>query len=518
MMEAHALPDQSLSEVALPDGTTLLGDQFTVTSSLSAGGFGITYRAMDNVLGRTVVIKECFADDFCLRSGKNVLARNQAYSEHFRSTVEMFMREARSLAKLRHPNIVGVHRAFEENGTAYMALDLINGEDLHDILETSAATLTPTRVIEMLHRLLDAVEMIHDHDLLHRDISPDNVMVEKDGNPVLIDFGAARGDASRRTRAVSSLLVVKDGYSPQEFYMAGSIQTPSSDLYALAATFYHVLSGQAPPNSQIRMVEIAGENPDPCVPLAGRIKGYDPAFLAAIDQAMQALPRERLQSAAQWRDMISHSRPQSVAHPAPTTKEHAVTRLLSQPRSKPASRKPTAQTGGHVKQSISKLVQETNEEVRKSRMIIVPQKPKTRVMLPQDTSPSWVDEFNQDTVSVAQAKAARKRSVEQQLEEIEGPIEPMDLMPTSAVVRSDWVNLAREKRASSAGAQQTAQPAMATQTLDRFGTPEPVHQIDLQLETYPNTLPVAQVVGPLFKYLTTGIVLGLALILFYIPI
>jgi len=237
MMELETTLDESLAQVALPAGTSLSGDQFTIIERISAGGFGITYRAKDNMLGRTIVIKECFADDFCLRSGKSVIARNQAYEKHFRSTVTMFMREARSLAKLRHQNIVGVHRAFEENETAYMVLDLINGFDLHNIMQANNAPLPPDGVKDMLLQLLDAIETIHMADLLHRDISPDNVMIETDGNPVLIDFGAARGDASRRTRAMSAMLVVKDGYSPQEFYMAGSLQTPCSDLYGLADTF-----------------------------------------------------------------------------------------------------------------------------------------------------------------------------------------------------------------------------------------------------------------------------------------
>ena len=305
MTDANIAHRATLAERALPVGTVLSDDQFTITGQLGAGGFGITYRAKDNVLGRTIVIKECFPEDFCVRDGKNVIARNKTYAKPVRSIVRMFMREARSLAKLRHPNIVGVHRAFEENETAYMALDLIDGRDLFNILKKDATKLSPGRVKNILLQLLDAVEKVHELDLLHRDISPDNIVIEKSGTPVLIDFGAARGDASRHTRAVSSLLVVKDGYSPQEFYAAGSEQTPSSDLYALAATFYHVLSGEAPANSQARMIEIVGHKPDPCVPLAGRIDGYDQEFLQAIDSAMQINPSDRLQSAAMWRSIIS---------------------------------------------------------------------------------------------------------------------------------------------------------------------------------------------------------------------
>lgn len=149
--------DPKTAEVvpSLPIGTTLSADQFTITEQLGAGGFGITYRAKDNVLGRTVVIKECYYEDFCARSGKSVVARSKSYAQPMRSIVRMFMREAQSLAKLRHPNIVGVHRAFEENDTAYMVLDLIDGHDLFDII---ADPVSPARVKDILVQLLDAIE------------------------------------------------------------------------------------------------------------------------------------------------------------------------------------------------------------------------------------------------------------------------------------------------------------------------------------------------------------------------
>ena len=313
---------------------------------------------------------------------KNVIARNKTFAKPVRSIVRMFMREARSLAKLRHPNIVGVHRAFEENETAYMALDLIDGRDLFDILKKNATKLSPGRVKNILLQLLDAVEKVHELDLLHRDISPDNIVIEKSGTPVLIDFGAARGDASRHTRAVSSLLVVKDGYSPQEFYAAGSEQTPSSDLYALAATFYHVLSGEAPANSQTRMIEIVGHKPDPCVPLAGRIDGYDQEFLQAIDSAMQINPSDRLQSAAMWRSIISDVGADTRS--SPQSGERVTCNDISL----------------ELELSLTRLVEETNDEVRKTPQIPVEQE---EVVAPPEKSskPEWIEEFNQESLAPA---------------------------------------------------------------------------------------------------------------------
>lgn len=422
------------AEQALPIGTTLSGDQFTITEQLGAGGFGITYCATDNVLGRTIVIKECFPEEFCFRNGKNVSVRSEKQADTFRSIVRMFMSEARALAKLRHPHIVGVHRAFEENGTAYMALDLIDGIDLFDILDTNPSILSPRRVTQILLQLLDAIETVHEVNLLHRDISPDNIIIEDTGAPVLIDFGAARADASRQTRAISSLLVVKDGYSPHEFYVAGSDQTPSSDLYSLAATFYHLLSGEAPPDSQTRMIAIAGHKPDPCVPLVGRISGYDDTFLAAIDSAMQIHPSDRLQSAAKWRSMIS----EVVSDDRPTSE-------LELPI-------PGKEISLELELELSRLVAETNQEVSKSRLIAA-EPVAAPAPVEKKVRPAWIEEFNKESLTPVPESPPEPAEVEET--EAEGdPDAPetsavaLDLVTTAEPKKTEtnWIGRAVEKQ------------------------------------------------------------------------
>ena len=359
---------------ALPAGTTLLGDQFTIKRPISNGGFGITYLAQDNYLERNVVIKECFPEVFCRREGLQVLVRSHSHHDKNRAIVEMFMREARSIAKMRHPNIVGVHRIFEDNETAYMVLDLIDGRDLLNIINDEDQVLTPKQISETLIKVLDAVDLVHNQDLLHRDISPDNILLDKWGSPVLIDFGAAREEASRETRALSAVLIVKDGYSPQEFYFAGGKQSASSDLYALGATFYHLITGEAPPNSQTRMAEFAGKNPDPCAPLAGRFDEYDPDFLAAIDKAMQILPKDRIQSAREWANLITKN---TESAPAPF-------KLV-----------PNKDLG----KTLTRLVSETNEFVRNSQPRVSTDTTSDQTALPPQTrrAPDWVEEFNAET-------------------------------------------------------------------------------------------------------------------------
>ncbi|AXX99482.1 serine/threonine protein kinase [Profundibacter amoris] len=289
----------------LKPGTELLHGQYVIEEFLNSGGFGITYLAKDS-LDRRVVIKECFPNTLCRRSYARVGARSRAHQAEFKSVIDLFVQEAKSLAKLDHPNIVGVHQVFEDNDTAYMALDYIEGFDLLETLEDGGERLPPAEINKILRKILGAVDYLHGQNILHRDISPDNILIDKKtSEPLLIDFGAAREEVSKASRVLSALRVVKDGYSPQEFYVNGSKQGPSSDLYALAASFYHLITGDMPTDSQTRLAALASDEDDPYVPLTGRIEGYDEAFLAAIDKALKVLPKDRIQTAKEWMEMIS---------------------------------------------------------------------------------------------------------------------------------------------------------------------------------------------------------------------
>jgi len=321
----------------LRPGTQLLRGQYRVEQFLNAGGFGITYLARDS-LDRVVVIKECFPSTICCRSKTTVRARSKSYQKDYEGIVRHFGQEARRLAKLQHPNIVGIHQVFEDNHTAYMALDYVRGQDLLDVIEDPAIVLSPDQVKDILLKVLDAIGFIHDRDILHRDISPDNILLDRSGNPVLIDFGAAREEATRASKVLSALLTVKDGYSPQEFYVAGSQQYLASDLYSLGATFYHVIVGEAPPHSQMRLAAIASGHPDPYEPLVDRVEGYSPNFLAAVDKAMQVLPQDRFQSAQEWIEEINSQR--------------KVERALD-----------AARNDTEIEKTVLELVQETNKAV-----------------------------------------------------------------------------------------------------------------------------------------------------------
>lgn len=286
----------------LQEGATLLSKQFKVVSYLSSGGFGIAYIVKDR-LSRSYLIKECFINDLCRRHDQAVIVRSPQHQEIFDKAVKLFVREAKRLAKFEHPNVVKVKQVFEANNTAYMVLELIEGDDLQTLIE-EGNSFAPDQIVSMMKKLLLALEHVHAGDILHRDISPDNIMIDTNDQPVLIDFGSAKEEFREVGKAVTELRAVKEGYSPHEFYVAGSTHTPASDLYSLGATFYHLISGEAPENSQSRLASLASTQEDIYKPLAGNIEGYPQNFLEMIDNSLNVMPAQRPQSAGEWLDQI----------------------------------------------------------------------------------------------------------------------------------------------------------------------------------------------------------------------
>lgn len=324
-------------------GTKLFHGQYRISRFINCGGFGITYLAKDS-LDREVVIKECFSSTFCRRTESRVRARSQGTRDHMQRIVKSFLNEARSLASLTHPNIVGVHQVFEDNDTAYMALDYIRGHDLLEIIDEKKAELSPEQIVGIAAKLVSAVGYIHDNGLLHCDISPDNIFINQDGEPILIDFGAARRSATGEAQKYSGLSVVKDGYSPHELYATGGNSGPWSDLYSLAASLYHAITGSAPENCQSRLGAMAEKRPDPVKPLAGSVAGYPRGFLESLDKAMSVVPTARFQTAEDWLRALPQPDPQSdrkvvllrrvaqqVSAPSPVVRPRRPTTRVSAP-------------------------------------------------------------------------------------------------------------------------------------------------------------------------------------------
>jgi serine/threonine protein kinase len=281
--------------IALQSGTELVGD-YRIDRVLGAGGFGITYLADELALARAVTIKEYFPSDFAARSdGADAVPRSQECAGDYRWGLDRFIEEAQTLARFNHPNIVRVYRYFRANNTGYMVLHFEEGQNLKDWLKRLGRAPRQKELDGIVAPLLDALELIHKSDFLHRDIAPDNIMIRKNGEPVLIDFGSARGEIASHSRTVSAL--VKPGYSPYEQYAETSRQQgPWTDIYALGATLYHMVTGKRPPDAPSRMVK------DDLVPVRdAALSSYRASFLRAIDRAL-ALPIEaRPQSIAAWR-------------------------------------------------------------------------------------------------------------------------------------------------------------------------------------------------------------------------
>lgn len=288
----------------LPSGFKLLQGQYQIERPLISGGFGITYLARDS-LERRVVLKECFPAGLCRRAGTDVEPSAPEHAKSCRNVLRAFLREAHLLARARHPAIVGVHQVFKENQTAYIAMEFIDGLDLLTIREEQPERLTGPVLRQILDQSLEALDCLHRLGVLHRDISPDNILLGKDGTVTLIDFGAACGSTPDDGTALPMLLAVKDGYSAHELYSPDLPQRPACDLYALGATLYYLITGAPPASSQQRLAALMGGTPDPCRPLLGGPWTADPALLATVDMAMSVLPAERFQSARDWADALA---------------------------------------------------------------------------------------------------------------------------------------------------------------------------------------------------------------------
>lgn len=284
-------------------GSELLHGQFLIQACLQQGGFGIAYVARDS-LDRQVVVKECFPAHMCKRVNGRVEPQAKALAAQFSAIKKQFVREARQMAKLTHPNVLGVHQVFEENNTAYMALDHVEGLDLITVSEDQPERLTNGFLLTVLSQMLRAVTFIHDNGVLHRDISPDNILVDHKDHLTLIDFGAAQEHMLGDNSSFPTILAVKDGYSPHEFYTTSVPHDQSSDLYSLGATFYHLITGYPPVSGQERLTAVSEGEEDPYVPLAAEDWGYDYNLLATVDTALRLLQQDRFQSAAAWQDAL----------------------------------------------------------------------------------------------------------------------------------------------------------------------------------------------------------------------
>jgi serine/threonine protein kinase len=233
---------------ALPPGTRLQGGMYSIGKVLGQGGFGITYLGGDIRARRPVAIKELFPYG-STRRGTSVHPFGGLPASEYAGARDRFLDEARILARFDHPGILDVYGTFEENNTAYMVMELLRGKTLGQLVEENGP-LPERDAIGYIRRIGEALIVVHQANLLHRDLKPDNIMLTGDGEVVLIDFGTARAFAAGKTGRMTTM--VTPGYAPLEQYGQSVRFGPFTDVYALAATLYHVLTGQMPASATDR--------------------------------------------------------------------------------------------------------------------------------------------------------------------------------------------------------------------------------------------------------------------------
>ena len=283
---------------------TLLEYRYWVGKALGEGGFGITYIGRDTKLDMTVAIKEYYPNGYDSRSNTISAAVENSYSadrkDFFEKGRERFLKEARILARFaREPGVVNVRDFFEQNNTAYIVMEYLDGLTLKEYSNKNG-TMPAQQVLQLLMPTMQVLQKIHAMDLIHRDISPDNIMLIN-GKVKLLDFGAARDVTAVGNKSLSVML--KPGYAPEEQYRSRGIQGPWTDVYAISATIYKCITGITPDDSTQRVFCDEVKTPSE---LGIKI---DPSFEAALMKGMAVSQKDRYQSIGELLDGLNGADP-----------------------------------------------------------------------------------------------------------------------------------------------------------------------------------------------------------------
>lgn len=310
-------------------------DQYCIKKVLGEGGFGVTYLAKDTMLGRDVVIKENFPQMYASRdhSSGTVMPLHTSKQGLYNKFLQDFINEAKMLARLNHPNIVQILATIEQNDTAYFVMPYVSSYNLHEyIYQEGKIRIREEQCVALLQTLLKTLRYLHGHKIYHRDIKPANILIDPAGHPVLIDFGAARElDGSQTVTVIASF-----GFSsPEQMIGMKNEQGPWTDIYALAATMYIILTGVNPQRGDTRLFQ------DELIPLHKRTDlhaHYSPGLLKSIDKALCPDWKHRYQSAEEWIEDIKNIQNSNII----TT---CLKKIKDTARSKPSKRVTKVATG-----------------------------------------------------------------------------------------------------------------------------------------------------------------------------
>ncbi len=296
---------------ALPPGTRF--GEFEILRVLGVGGFGIVYLTQDHSLERQVALKEYMPAALASRGvGPVITVRSASFAETYAIGLRSFVNEARLLARFDHPSLVKVYRFWEDNATAYMVMPYLQGITLRDARKAMAHAPDEAWIMGVIHPMLDALELLHREGVFHRDIAPDNILLPPVGQPILLDFGAARHVISDRTQSLTAIL--KPSYAPIEQYaeMTQMRQGPWTDLYALGAVMHFLLFGVPPAPATARAMQ---DDPEPIEQRV--VPGVSQRLLEAVGWALRVRPLERPQSVAELRAALKGLAPVPARVPAP---------------------------------------------------------------------------------------------------------------------------------------------------------------------------------------------------------
>lgn len=286
----------------LPTGHYLQNGKYQLTEVVGRGGFGITYRGIwftevKGALGKVktevpICIKEYFFKDYCYRDEQSFAVK--VHSETGRSLFEKFkeklIKEAKILSDVHHPHIVNVLEVFEENDTAYIAMEYIPGSSLKYLLEQNGQ-LSENIVLIYTHQIAQALQFVHEKNILHLDIKPSNILIDKDDNARLIDFGVSKRYDLAQQETSTTMLTLSKGFASIEQYDDEGTQnfSPCPDIYSLGATMYNLLTGKIPTESILRATKPLQKPSEINPSISTRTE-------AAIVRSMEINPADRFQS------------------------------------------------------------------------------------------------------------------------------------------------------------------------------------------------------------------------------
>lgn len=323
---------------------TLLRDQYLIGRALGDGGFGITYLSWDLGLESRLAIKEYMPNGVAGRSGgeSKVIPYTEQTKQEFEWGLDRFLEEARVLKKFsNHPGIVSVDTVFKDNGTAYLVMEFLDGVTFEEFLSRRGGKITFETAMRVVLPSMDALAAVHAEGILHRDISPDNIYLTRAGKVKLIDFGAARNALGQKSRNLS--IILKEGYAPEEQYRASGIQGPWTDVYAMAATLYHAITGKIPQPALDRQAQ------DKLLWPSQLQVQIEPRIEAALMKALAIKASDRFQSMEDFKAALTGGAttfaPAAMPVAAPVPVQAA---QYTPPPPPPSAVPPTQAQGGYV--------------------------------------------------------------------------------------------------------------------------------------------------------------------------